>query len=62
MACRVLRQELCPRIWVVAPADPRRTPESELPKSLTTSFMHMADEYFTTTDDMLKALRSTFGK
>lgn len=54
--------ESLPRIWIVAPADARCTPESELPKSLTTCFMRVGDEYFTSVDDMLKALRSNSEK
>jgi nucleoside 2-deoxyribosyltransferase len=35
-----------PLIWVVASKDPRETPEAELPRCLTSCFMHTADAYF----------------
>lgn len=60
LACRKIREgcdEPSPRIWIVAPKDPRRTSEAELPYCLTTCFFHMADEYFASPDDMLRALR-----
>lgn len=56
MACRHLRSGGGPRIWVVTDKDPRMTPEAELPYSLTTCFMHDADQYFSTVEAALDAL------
>lgn len=47
LACRALRGEQKPAIWIVAPAYPDG-PTRELPYCLRSCFMHAADRYFLT--------------
>ena len=45
-----------PLVWIVASKDPSATPEAELPRCLTSCFMHTADAYFTSIQDVLLGL------
>lgn len=57
LAAREIRgTDRAPSLWIVAPADPRATPPSALPYCLTSCFMHTADEYFSSVDDVVARL------